>query len=86
MNKSKSMDKKKLKFNHLDSTHAFIPVAVETLGAFGRDAQSFFKEVARCSASSIGDPQSGECSLYFGFPYGRHGTLCWDIALCAHYR
>ena len=30
--------RKKLKYNHLDSTHAFIPVAVETVGAFGREA------------------------------------------------
>ena len=49
--------RKKLKYNHLDSTHAFIPVAVETLGAFGREAQSFFREVARRSASLTGDPQ-----------------------------
>ena len=55
--------RKKLKYSHLDPTHAFIPVAVETLGAFGREAQSFLREVSHRIASSTGDPQSHQFLL-----------------------
>ena len=39
--------KKTQKYTHLSSSHNFVPIAVETLGVFGKDAHSFFKEVAR---------------------------------------
>ena len=39
--------KKTQKYMHLSSSHNFAPIAVETLGVFGKDAHSFFKEVAR---------------------------------------
>ena len=39
--------RKTQKYTHLSSSHNFVPIAVETLGVFGKDAHSFFKEVAR---------------------------------------
>ena len=39
--------KKTLKYMHLDSSHCIVPVAVETLGVFGKAARHFFKEVAQ---------------------------------------
>ena len=35
--------RKRVKYTHLESTHYFIPVAIETLGAMGQEARSFFK-------------------------------------------
>ena len=32
---------------HIDSSHCFVPVAVETLGVFGKAARHFFKEVTQ---------------------------------------
>ena len=55
--------RKKLKYNHLDPTHAFIPVTVEKLGAFSREARTFFREVACRSASSTRDTQSYQSLL-----------------------
>ena len=53
-------NRKKLKYSHLDPTHYFIPVAVETLGALGRDARSFLREVGHRVAESTGDPLAHE--------------------------
>jgi hypothetical protein len=49
---------KKLKYSHLELTHAFFPVTVETLGALGHEAQSFLREVARHIETSTGDLRS----------------------------
>ena len=48
------------KYAHLESSHIFIPIAVETLGALGPQAQSFFKEVARRVKSVTNEPRSHE--------------------------
>ena len=48
------------KYVHLESSHIFIPIAVETLGALGPQAQSFFKEVARRVKSVTNEPRSHE--------------------------
>ena len=39
--------RKRSKYSHLEVTHCFIPVAVETLGAMGPESRSLFKEIAR---------------------------------------
>ena len=39
--------KKSQKYSHLSSPHYFVPVAVETLGVFGKEARRFFREVAK---------------------------------------
>ena len=33
---------KRSKYSNLETTHNFVPIAVETLGVMGADAQSFF--------------------------------------------
>ena len=48
--------RKELKYSHLDATHCFIPIAVETLGAFGTHACTFFREVARRVRLVTDDP------------------------------
>ena len=49
---------KRVKYTHLESTHYFIPVAIETLGAMGQEARSFFKEVARRIVAITNEPQT----------------------------
>ena len=39
--------KKTQKYSHRSSSHCFIPVAVETLGVFGKEARRFFREVTQ---------------------------------------
>ena len=39
--------RKRVKYTYLESTHYFIPVAIQILGAMAQEARSFFKEVAR---------------------------------------
>ena len=41
--------KKHSKYAHPESTHHFVPVAVETLGALGPEASSLLKEIAAAS-------------------------------------
>ena len=50
--------RKRVKYAHLDHTHFFVPVAVETLGAMGTEALAFFKEVARHIARVTNEPRS----------------------------
>ena len=50
--------RKRSKYNNLEATHHFIPIAVETLGVMGADAQSFFWEVARRLRAVTNEPQS----------------------------
>ena len=42
----------------MESTHYFIPVAIETLGAMGQEARSFFKAVARRIVATTNEPQT----------------------------
>ena len=37
--------RKRLKYSHLDGSHHFVPVAVETLRAFGKEARAFLRDV-----------------------------------------
>ena len=39
--------KKNQKYSHLSSSHCFVPVVVETLRVFGKEARRFFREVAQ---------------------------------------
>ena len=50
--------RKQVKYAHLDHTHHFVPIAVETLGAMGAEALAFFKEVARRIARVTNEPRS----------------------------
>ena len=55
--------RKRVKYAHLDHTHHFVPVAVETLGAMGAEALAFFKEVARRIARVTNEPRSHQYLL-----------------------
>ena len=48
--------RKKQKYLLLDSTHHFVPVAVETLGPIGQEARVFLREVARRITASTQEP------------------------------
>ena len=50
--------RKKARYAHLEATHLFTPVAIETLGAFGQEARSFLRELAYRMSLSTGEPQS----------------------------
>ena len=49
---------KKAKYAHLDSSHHFIPVAVETSGALGPEALNFFWELGCRLRRMTGEPKS----------------------------
>ena len=47
--------KKKAKYAELAATHYFVPVAIETLGVFGKEAQAFLIELGRCFRKETGE-------------------------------
>ena len=49
-------NKKHAKYSHLESTHIFMPVAVETLGAFGRE--TFIQDLGQWLITTTSDPMS----------------------------
>ena len=36
-----------MKYSHLEDSHYFVPIAIETFGALGHKARYFLKELAR---------------------------------------
>ena len=50
--------KKHQKYAHLDSSHLFVPVAVETLGVLGVEARALFKDIERRIFSVTQEPLS----------------------------
>ena len=50
--------RKKTKYSHLEASHLFIPVAVETLGVFGPEARSFIRELGRRLSEVTSEPLS----------------------------
>ena len=44
---AKAEENKRDKYSHLDASFLFVPVAVETCGAFGPEAGEFFRELGR---------------------------------------
>ena len=50
--------KKKVKYTHLSSTHHFVPVAIESLGVFGPDALTFFRNLGRRIRDVTAEPMS----------------------------
>ena len=55
--------KKLSKYAHLESTHHFVPVAVEKLGALGPEASSLLKEIARRISLARGEERAHEFLL-----------------------
>ena len=45
-------------YHEVEATHVFIPVAIETSGAFGDEVLAFFKEVDRQLTFKTQDPRS----------------------------
>ena len=50
--------KKKAKYAELAATHHFIPVAIETMGVFGKEPQAFFLELGGRIWEETGEPLS----------------------------
>jgi len=70
------------KYAHLDSSHHFIPVAVETSGVFGLEALSFIKDLSRRLRQVTGEPTSLEYLLQRISVAVQHAGKCsccsWD--------
>ena len=49
-------ERKKAKYSELATTHHFVPLAVETTGVFGSEAQMFFRELGRRIRDESGEP------------------------------
>ena len=50
--------KKKAKYAHLESSHHFVPVAVETLGVLGSEARTLLRDLGRRLKDSTMEPLS----------------------------
>ena len=50
--------KKRTKYAHLEESHYFVPVAVETMGVFGPEARSFLRELGHRIANTTQYPLS----------------------------
>ncbi len=48
--------KKQLKYSNLLSSYIFIPIAIETLGVFGTEANNFFRDIGRHLIDCTQDP------------------------------
>ena len=53
-----SESKKHSKYAYLESTHHFVPLAVETLGALGPEASSLLKEIVRRISLARGEERA----------------------------
>ena len=51
-------ERKKAKYQHLDASHCFVPIAVETAGAFGPQTRAFLKDLGRRITRATGDERS----------------------------
>ena len=54
----KAEKKKKTKYTHLEASHYFAPVVVDSLGFFGPEAQFFFQDLDRCLKDSTSESLS----------------------------
>ena len=51
-------DRKRAKYTALCDQYYFVPLAVETLGALGEEAATFFWDIVRRIAVATGEPRS----------------------------
>ena len=51
-------ERKRAKYTALCDQYCFVPLAVETLGALGEEAATFFRDIGRRIAVTAGEPQS----------------------------
>ena len=54
---SEAERKKKAKYAHLESSHYFVPVAVETLGVLGSEARTLLRDLGRRLKDSTLEPR-----------------------------
>ena len=47
--------RKQMKYSHLEDSHYFVPIAIETLDALGHKARCFLKELAQCISLATED-------------------------------
>ena len=50
--------RKKVKYANLQSCHPFVPVAIETAGAFGQESLTFLQELGHRLRVKTGEPRS----------------------------
>ena len=50
--------RKQMKYSHLEDSHYFVPIAIETLGAMGHKARYFLKELAHRICLATEDNQA----------------------------
>ena len=50
--------RKEMKYSHLENSHYFVPIAIETLGAMGHKARCFLKKLARRISLATEDNQA----------------------------
>ena len=55
--------RKKSKYAHLEATHQFVPIAIETLGVVGEEGSILFKDLGRRIADVTQDQQSHQFLL-----------------------
>ena len=55
---SEAESKKRAKYAHLNPSHHFVPIAVETLGAFGPEALTFIHDLGRRIRDATREPLS----------------------------
>jgi len=51
-------DRKRAKYTALCDQYCFVPLTVETLGALGEEAATFFRDIGRRIAVAAGEPRS----------------------------
>ena len=55
--------RKRAKYSHLEATHHFVPLAVESLGVLGHEARAFLRDLMRRLTSATDDQQSHQFLL-----------------------
>ena len=74
---------KKLKYSNLDSTPLFTPVAIETLGAMGKEALSFLKELGYRILASTCEPQAYQLLVQRGAVAVQRGNAAAVLGTCS---
>ena len=71
--------RKQVKYSHLEDSHYFVPIAIETLGAMGHKARSFLKELAQRIHLATEDNQAYHhySASFSGSPEGKRGGSSW---------
>ena len=55
--------RKRAMYSHLEATHHFVPLAVESLAVLGHEARAFLRDLVRRQTSATDDRQSHQFLL-----------------------